>query len=53
MKLILAIILSAFVIFILNGGPSVLYIALAWAVPVTLYFWYESFTSTQSPMKRS
>ena len=45
MMFVLAIILSTFVIFILKGEASILYIALVWAVPVTLYFWYESIIS--------
>jgi len=48
MKLIFAIALSTFIIFILNSEPSVLYIALVWATPVTLYFWYECITSTDN-----
>jgi hypothetical protein len=63
----LATAFSLFVIFILKSEPSVLYIALVWLVPVTLYFWYECITSinmillkvenkllpTQSPTKRN
>jgi hypothetical protein len=67
MKFILVIALTIFVIFILKSKPSILYIALVWLVPVTLYFWYECITSinrillkvenkllpTQSPTKHN
>ena len=67
MMFVLATTLTTFIIFILKSEPGLLYIALAWLIPVTLYFWYECITSpdkiflkikqgllpSQSPTKRN
>ena len=66
-KKFLTIGLSCFIIFILGLEPSLIYLTLAWLVPVTIFLWYElimaidgdSFlekltgTPSQSPKKRN
>lgn len=45
MKLIFALVLSVFIVYIVIQGEAIWYIALVWLVPLTLVVWWEAVPS--------